>query len=100
MKIPLKAIYSAAPNRAAGYVEEVKKRGKVQGGDVELSESDFKYISENFKLGGKIKAEAQPKVEMPKDIHEVESESKTEPKIESAAPLSGKAPQVAQILFR
>lgn len=104
MKIPLKAIYSAAPNRAAGYTEEVKKRGKIQGSDVELSESDFKYISENFKLGAKIKVQAQSKVEISKAVQEVKSEFKsefkTELKIESDAPVSGKVPQVAQILFR
>ena len=66
MKIPLKTIYSAARDRAAGYVEEVKKRGKIEGGSVELSSHDFDYIAENFKLNSKPKVEAQPKVELVK----------------------------------
>jgi hypothetical protein len=57
MKIPLKTVYSAARDRAAGYVEEVKKRGKIEGNSVELSKFDFDYIAENFKLGSKPKAE-------------------------------------------
>ena len=57
MKIPLKTIYSAARDRAAGYVEEVKRRGKIEGNSVELSKHDFDYIAENFKLGGKPKVE-------------------------------------------
>lgn len=98
MKIPLKTIYSAASNRAAGYVEEVKKRGKIQGTDIELSEFDFNYISENFKLGSK------PKVEISKPTQEVKSEIKPEVKIEiktqNTILPSGKAPEVSEILFR
>jgi hypothetical protein len=98
MKIPLKTIYSAAPNRAAGYVEEIKKRGKIQGSDVELSDSDFNYISENFKLGSK------PKVEISKAIQEVkakvESEVKVETKTEIAVSASSKVPEISQVLFR
>jgi hypothetical protein len=98
MKIPLKTIYSAAPNRAAGYVEEIKKRGKIQGSDVELSDSDFNYISENFKLGSK------PKVEISKAIQEVkakvESEVKVETKTDIAVSASSKVPEISQVLFR
>lgn len=54
MIIPLKTIYSAAPNRAAGYVDEVKKRGKIEGDSVDLSKEDFEYIAKHYKLGVKV----------------------------------------------
>ena len=86
MKIPLKTIYSAARERAAGYVEEVKKRGKVQGSSVELSSHDFDYISENFKLNGKPKVEVQPKVEPVK--------LEQEPAITASIPVPGQSSKV------
>lgn len=95
MNIPLKAIYSAASNRAAGYIEEVKKRGKIQGDNVELSETDFNYISENFKLGSK------PKAENSKTIQGVKSEEvKIETKNQTLILPSGKANEISQVLFK
>jgi ribosomal protein S1 len=47
-------IKSAATNRLPGYEQEILKRGKKLGDTVQLSDSDYEYISKNFKLDAKI----------------------------------------------
>jgi len=47
--IDLSLISSSTKDRANGYIEEILKRGKIVGSYVELSDSDYNYIKNNFK---------------------------------------------------
>ena len=46
--ISLSLISSVAKDRVAGFFEEVLKRGTVVGTHVELSDSDYEFIRNNF----------------------------------------------------
>jgi len=48
--IDLSLISSSTKDRANGYIEEILKRGKIVGSYVELSDSDYNYIKNNFSL--------------------------------------------------
>jgi hypothetical protein len=47
-KISLFSIQANSKNRLDGYIDEVMKRGTVDGDFITLSEEDFQYIRNNF----------------------------------------------------
>ena len=61
--ISLSLISSVAKDRAAGFSEEIFKRGTVSGTHVELSDSDYEYIRDNFNSGAGAKPAVEPAVE-------------------------------------
>jgi len=48
--VSLSLISSVAKNRAPGFSEEIFKRGTVKGNHIELNDSDYEYIRNNFSL--------------------------------------------------
>lgn len=49
MRIPLAHLHERAPQRPAGYVEEVLSRGRVIGDELELTDETWRDLVEKFR---------------------------------------------------